>query len=188
MTPVASRKTRGVLLGAILAAAVSVCSSPAAPEKSARPPPYEPAPTVAVTNPLCDGGGCDSVVVSMFVWAYLKYIPENPLYGAWLGIVRGRTGCIQIPGLDSVKVGIQDSTETPRDVHTYYWRPDDPDGIELILSIWGDRPHIADTRTFIPADARGWDLTFTPDPDSASDGRLYIGHLAADSVACTPPS
>lgn len=179
-------KVPRALAAASLIAAVCGCSSPASPAKSQRPPPYEPAPTVTVTNPLCDAGGCDTLVVSMWVWSYLQYAPGNPPLGAFLGLVTHRTGCIQIPGLDSLKVGVQDSTETPRNVHTYYWRPDNPQGIFLNTGIYAGRETIADSKTFVPADALSWNLTFTPDVDSASAS--FTAHLTADSVACTPSS
>lgn len=167
-------KSRRVFLAVgALVASVAGCSSPAFPGRSRPPLPYEPAPTVLITNPACNASGCDTLSIGWHPWYFLNFIPMNPL-GAGLGLLTGSTGCFQFPGLDSLRVGTQDSTETPKDLHVYYWRPDNPEGVALVVFPY-DRPSIAapvfaQTQTFVPADALGWDLTFGDQPGGSELG------------------
>lgn len=166
-------------LAVLLAVAASIrswaCSSPTSPPSVT--------PTVKVENPLCTGGDCQTLLLGMFIWAW--HIPQSP-FGWRIGTIEGPIGCIQFPEKFSIRIGQQDSTEEPTNVYTLRWTPDNRDGIDLSIGIYLAVPEIARTKSFIPGDAPGWDLTFTPDP--LSDGSRYIAHLTPDSVPCKPSS
>lgn len=132
------------------------CSAPAAPTPAT--------PTVLVENPLCDSLGCKTLYIRAFVWAFP--IPQIPDLGAKaLGEIQGPQGCLRFPATWTQKVRSVDSLGVPLgDSVVFSWTPSHPDGIYLIgRSEAGLR---SATQTFVPADAPGWNLTFSKDQDS----------------------
>lgn len=145
------------------------CSSSTDPESAL--------PTLYVTNPLCEDMACPAIQVRAFVWAFL--IPQNPYGSKSVGRVDGAAGCLQFPASWTASVREVDSLGEPtsRDSTVYRWTPDHPDGIYLVAvqpSDWatpGAPPvsyAVGITPTFVPGDAKGWELRFSQNPDTTS--------------------
>ncbi len=164
------RITSGMILTAL---GLLACSNPEEPEASL--------PTLLVANPTCDTSACQTIYIRAFVWAFT--IPQNPIGIKLVGQVDGPTACFQFPATWTVTIQEVDSDGVRvGEPYTYTWTPDDPDGIFLtaLPSVAGFP--LAATETFVPADASGWNLTFSKDPVG---GFPFTAHLAP-AAACEP--
>jgi hypothetical protein len=138
------------LLGA---ASAFGCSSPAEP-------PTGP-PTLWVTNPLCDATGCGTLQIRAFVWEFL--VPQ-PTWGLEVvGEVEGPRGCVRFPPSWHLRVRGVDSTGAYTDSTFFTWTPEKPIFLTALDWSGGYGNQLAATETFTPADAPGWNLSFTPD-------------------------
>jgi hypothetical protein len=132
---------RGTLVLGV--ATLANCSSPSEPSSQGPPAPYLPEPTVLITNPTCDSDGCELLYIGMFAWKWLHYAPVPP-WGGRFGTVEGPETCLRFPGLDTLRVHRVDSLGNVVHTREYYWRPDDPEGVFLVVG------YTQMTETFIP--------------------------------------
>lgn len=150
---------------------VFACSSPNAPATQI--------PTLLVTNPLCDTGECRTLQIRAFAWNFT--VPQ-PFRGfITVGEVHSPTACLTFPASWDLTVTAVDSTGAPKDTTIYTWTPDDA----LYVTVAdGNAPldPIGATETFTPADAPGWNLTFS---DEDSGGMPLTGQIRA-AEACDP--
>lgn len=139
------------------------CSAPAAPTPAT--------PTVLVENPLCDSLGCKTLHIRAYVWAFP--LPQGSARGAKaLGQIDGPTDCLRFPPTWTATLRSVDSLGVPLgDSVVFSWTPSHPDGIYLI-GLSEAVPLVGATQTFVPADAPGWNLTFSKNQDS-----VFTAHL-----------
>lgn len=135
-------------------------------------------PTLFVTNPLCDGSECRPVSLWAFI---LKFTTPTPVTGhKRLGDVPGTTACLSFPETWKWIVRQVDSDGAVIDADTMIWTPGDA----LLLSVWDSVGYwpLAQTETFTPGEAEGWDLTFTPD---SSQTLLWFQSHLSPGERCT---
>lgn len=145
--------------------------------------PQEPAsfvPTVLVTNPFCDAGSCVEVSIWAHPWAWPLPQPKRGLKR--VGVFNGPSACLPLGPLWEITVRGVDSVGAVTDSTTYAWTPDDTRGVYLAAQTVNTNV-FAMTRTFVPAEAHGWDLSFSP--SSAPGAPPVVANLVA-SEACTP--
>lgn len=143
-----------------------------------------PAPTLFATNPTCAGGTCQEIDMLVSMWLPRSDGTKLPgditlALGSVPASFDGPSKCWTFPPVYRMELWIN------ADSLTFTWRPDDPEGVQLALS--SAAPLVGGkTRTFVPGDAPGWDLTFAADTES--DGVHYLPQVSADTVACVPSS
>lgn len=174
----ASIKTRmrtlpvGVWLAALGLVATAGCSNPEEPAALA--------PTVLVKNPFCDVTACAEVAVWAHPWAWPLPQPTRGLKR--LGVFNGPVACFRLGPLWEITVRGVDSTGAVTDSTTYPWTPDDPRGVYLAAHK-ADLRVFAITRTFIPAESHGWELSYV---ESSTPGEPPLTANLVASDACSP--
>jgi hypothetical protein len=97
-------------------------------------------------------------------------------------VFNGPSACLPLGPLWEITVRGVDSVGAVTDSTTYAWTPDDTRGVYLAAQTVNTNV-FAMTRTFVPAEAHGWDLSFSP--SSAPGAPPVVANLVA-SEACTP--
>ena len=182
------RATRTWLRGMALGVAGTIgCSGCAAPTSSTRASAAtgstSATPTVLVVNPLCDGGGrCETV----FIRANIPSWPiPSSLWGMKdLGRIDGPTGCFQFPAVWTATLSQVDSVGAVIYSDTLRWTLSSRQSVVLVASSEAVPGGLVGfSQSFAPADASGWELTYTK-----SSGHLappYTGHVAP-AQPCEP--
>lgn len=166
-----SRQTGAAVAMYLALLGFSACSfSPAEPSSSQ--------PTLNVTNPLCDSGGCRTVQLRAFVWTFL--VPQPGIGLKAIREIHGETACVLFPPSWELVVSGFDSSGTAVS-STMVWTPDD--ALYLTILDLESGEFLSASETFVPGEASAWQLTF--DPAAVQEPLPFSAHLS-QSQRCEP--
>jgi hypothetical protein len=155
-----------LILGAL---ASGGCASPSSYE--------EVAPSILVTNPLCNETGCRTIRVGAFLTN--AKIPQPPLGFKVVGEVSGRTGCLHFPASWYVTVSGPDIPDPSLTPDTIWWTPNDEVIITIVDAAASPFPSVpyAMSEEFTPTagGGQGWEIGWWP---PRADGSEYWGKVS----------
>ncbi len=141
-------------------------------------------PTLFVRNPLCDSLGCRPLQLRAFVWAF--QVPQPPWGLKAIDEIHGPTFCLSFPPTWQLVVSEEDPSGAIVKSDTTIWTPDDP--IYLTIKDLETHDWLSATETFVPSEAPGWELMFSPGPSQGPpfSGLPFSAHLSPGERC--PPS
>ncbi len=135
-------------------------------------------PSLRVMNPLCDASGCRSLQIRAFIWKFT--VPQPPTGLKVVGVVTGPSACLSFPPSWALVVTGVPSAGAAVKSDTLTWTPDDAVFLAAVDS--ADFELLSTTETFVPGEAKGWDLTFS---GATAPGSLPLQAHLSPSEGCT---